>query len=305
MILHPKAFAISSKVWNEFKERSKTVGKLCKFCKKLKYKLIKDNRVALIKLEGIIIDSNIAPVASKLIECFDQVKKQNIKAVVFRINSPGGTVGASQEIYSAIKKLQDKEDVKVVASFGDISASGGVYVGVAADKIIANPGTITGSIGVIIKMGIIKDLYKKIGIDHEVIKSGEFKDILSNTKHLSDKDKEVLQSMIDSTYEEFVNVVAKERNLEVDIVKQFADGRIFTGRQAKELGLIDEIGTQKDAIDLAIELAKIEGEPNIVEITPKKTFMQKITGASVKEFFENANLNSLYNGVPLWMMERR
>lgn len=269
--------------------------------KSLKYKIFKDKRVALVKLEGIIIDAGNLPVASKIIQALEDVKKRDIKAVVLRINSPGGTVGASQEIHSAIKRLQ-KEGIKVVVSFGDVTASGGVYVAVGADKIVSNPGTVTGSIGVIIKTNVVKDLYKKIGVDHQIVKSGPYKDILSNIKYLSEEERQILQDLIDNTYNQFVEVVAKGRDLSTEQVKKFADGRIFSGLQAKELGLIDEIGSLDDAVNLAAKLAGIEGKPRIEEFTPKKTLLQKVTGASMNELFDNLGLNSVYSGVPLWIM---
>jgi len=268
---------------------------------KIKYGLFKDNRIGLIKLESIILDTGPIPVATKIIESIKTAKKMGIKNIVLRVNSPGGTVGASQEIYTELKKARE-EGVKIVASLGDVAASGGLYVAVAADKIVSNPGTVTGSIGVIIKTNVLKTLYKKIGVDTEVVKSGEFKDILSSTKYLSDEEKKILQSLIDSTYEQFVEEVSVNRRIDRDEVKKFADGRIFSGTQAKELGLVDEIGSLSDAVDLIAELAGIEGEPAIIDLSPKKTFLQKVAGGSMLEILENAGLNSFYNRVPLWLM---
>ncbi|HBH17583.1 MAG TPA: signal peptide peptidase SppA [Cyanobacteria bacterium UBA9579] len=275
---------------------------LSKCYSRTKYKLFEDRRVALVKLEGIIVDAVNMPVATKILEAIDSVKKHDIKAMVLRINSPGGTVGASQEIYAAVKRLREKENIKVVVSFGDVAASGGVYVAAAGDKIITNPGTITGSIGVIIKTAVIKDLYQKIGVDHQVIKSGPYKDILSNSRYFTDEEKRILQELIDSTYNQFIETVATSRNLNVEHVKSFADGRIFTGLQAKEYGLVDEIGTQEDAVDLAAKLAEIKGKPHVVDMTPKKNFLQKITGTTLNEIFDNMGLGVTYSGVPLWLM---
>ncbi|OGH97022.1 MAG: hypothetical protein A2104_09705 [Candidatus Melainabacteria bacterium GWF2_32_7] len=269
---------------------------------KVKYRLFEDKRIALVKLEGIIIDAVNAPAASRILDAIESVKKQDIKAMVLRVNSPGGTVGASQEIYGAIKKLKEEKNTKVVVSFGDVAASGGVYVAAAGDKIVTNPGTITGSIGVIIRSAVIKDLYKKVGVDYEIIKSGPYKDILSNLRYLSDDEKQILQELIDSTYNQFVETVANSRNLDIEKVKAFSDGRIFTGLQAKEYGLVDEIGTQEDAVNLAAKLADIKGKPHIIDMTPKKNFLQKITGTTLNEFFENMGLSSTYSGVPLWLM---
>jgi len=268
---------------------------------KIKYKLFKDNRIALIKLEGVILDSGYLPTASKITESFKDAEKLGIKTIVLRINSPGGTVGASQEIYTEIKKLQ-KKGIKVVVSLGDVAASGGLYVAVAADKIVSNPGTVTGSIGVIIKSSVTKDLYKKIGIEHQIVKSGPYKDILSESRFLTDEEREILQELIDSTYGQFIRTISENRNIELEEVKKFADGRIFTGDQAKEYGLVDLIGSLTDAIDLAAELAEIKGEPSIVEIAPKKSLLQKITGANMPAMLEKVGINTMYSRIPLWLM---
>lgn len=266
-----------------------------------KLPFIQDRRVALVRLEGIIIDTANMPVATKILDCFKQVKKQGFNSMVFRINSPGGTVGASQEIYSGIKRLQ-KDGIKVVASFGDMSASGGVYISAGADKIVANSGTITGSIGVIIRTGVIKGLYEKIGIDHQIVKSGPYKDIISDSRYFTDEERAILQSLIDTTYEQFVRTVANERNIELDTVKTFADGRIFSGIQAKEYGLVDEIGSLADAVDLAASLVGIEGEPKIVDMSPKKSLLSKVTGADVHQMLENLGVAPFYSNIPMWLM---
>lgn len=275
--------------------------KLKSIINKIKYSLSSDNRIGLIKLEGIILDTGSLPVATKIIESIKTAKKQGIKNLVIKINSPGGTVGASQEIYRELKKAQE-EGMKIVASLGDVAASGGLYVAVAADKIVSNPGTVTGSIGVIIKTSVMKTLYQKIGIDSETVKSGEYKDILSNTKYLSEDEKEILQSLIDSTYGQFILEVSQNRNIEIEEVKNFSDGRIFSGLQAKELGLVDEIGSLSDAVDLLAKMAEIKDKPEIVDLSPKKSFMQKVTGASMQEILESAGLNAFYKNIPLWLM---
>ena len=257
---------------------------------KIKYTVFKDKRIALIKLEGIILDSGYLSSSSKIIESLKNVKTLGIKTIVLRINSPGGTVGASQEIYTEIKKLQ-KDGTKVVVSLGDVAASGGLYVAVAGDKIVSNPGTVTGSIGVIIKSSVIKDLYKKIGIEHQIVKSGPYKDILSQTRFFTDEEKTILQELIDVTYNQFIKTISENRNIDIEEVKKFADGRIFTGDQAKEYGIVDSIGSQSDAIDLAAELAEIKGEPVVIEITSKKSLLQKISGANVSALLEKAGIN--------------
>ena len=186
----------------------------------LKYRLFKDKRIGIIKIDGIILDTGPLPVATKIVDSFKTARKLNIKNIVLRINSPGGTVGASQEIYREIKKLQE-DDVKIVASLGDVAASGGLYVAVGADKIVSNPGTVTGSIGVIIKTNVLKGLYKKIGIDSQIVKSGKYKDILSPTKYLSKEEKEILQELIDSTYEQFVETIAENQMYVMENVPKY------------------------------------------------------------------------------------
>ncbi len=203
-----------------------------------------------------------------------QIEEREFPALLLRIDSPGGTVGDSQEIYSAIQRLKSK-GCKVIASFGNISASGGVYIGVAADKIVANPGTITGSIGVIIRGNNISELLSKIGIKFETVKSGIFKDILSPDKPLSIEGRELLQSLIDESYKQFTEAVSEGRNIPVDEVKKFADGRIFTGSQAKELGLVDEIGDEYKAREIAAEMAGIDIKVEPLTIGKKK---KKILG---------------------------
>ncbi|MEW5821264.1 MAG: signal peptide peptidase SppA [Cyanobacteriota bacterium] len=261
--------------------------------------LVKDKNVALIKLDGIIMDSANYPMAKKLIKAFKEVEEREIKVMVLRINSPGGTVGASQEIYDAIQKLKAK-GTKVVVSCGEVCASGGVYVSCAADKIVANPGTITGSIGVIIGTSNFKKLYEKIGIDQEVVKSGPYKDILSTHRYLTDEERELLQGMIDNSYEQFVNIIANGRSLEPAKVKEFADGRIFTGEQALELGMIDKIGSLKDSIYYAAELVGIEGEPKVINLTQKKSRIYSLLDNNL----QNIELKSQYSGIPLWIMPK-
>jgi len=208
------------------------------------------------------------------LKALKQVEEREFPALILRIDSPGGTVGDSQEIYSAIKRLKSK-GCKVIASFGNISASGGVYIGVAADKIVANPGTITGSIGVIIRGNNISELLNKIGIKFETVKSGLFKDILSPDKPLSKEGRELLQNLIDESYKQFTNAVSEGRDIPVEDVKKFADGRIFTGTQAKELGLVDEIGDEYKAREIAAEMTNIDLKIDPLTIGKKK---KKILG---------------------------
>ena len=198
-----------------------------------------------------------AETRKNVLKALKEIEEREFPALLLRIDSPGGTVGDSQEIHGALLRLREK-GCHVIASFGNISASGGVYIGVGAERIVANPGTITGSIGVILRGNNLSKLLEKIGIKFETVKSGVYKDILSPDRSLSKEERELLQSLIDSSYEQFVLAVAKGRNLTPETVKGFADGRVFTGEQAKEFGLVDQIGDENDALLLAIKLAKLD-----------------------------------------------
>jgi len=192
-------------------------------------------------------------------------KIETIKAVVLRINSPGGSIGAVQEIYEEVNRLKDKGK-KVVVSMGDVGASGAYYIACAADKIVANPGTITGSIGVLMSLGNMEELFRKIGIKVEVIKRGKHKDIGSLSREMTAEEKKLLQGVIDDAYDQFLQVVIEGRNFKKSKAEKLAQGQVFTGRQAKNLGLIDEIGNFQDAVRLAGKLAGIPGEPKVIEL---------------------------------------
>ena len=183
----------------------------------------------------------------------------NIKAVVLRINSPGGSVGAVQEIYSELLKLKESGK-KIVASQAEVSASGGYYLAVASDKIVSNPGAITGSIGVIISITNVEKLFEKIGVGVEVIKSKELKDIGSSMRAMTDEEREILKDMVDSAYQQFLTAVKKGRGavMTEEKIEEVSDGRIMTGAQAKEIGLVHELGNLEDAINIAAELAGIK-----------------------------------------------
>ena len=222
------------------------------------------DKVALLSIEGVILDSKI------YLESITSIKKdKNIKALVLRINSPGGAVGPSQEIYSEILKL--REDIPVIASLGSVAASGGYYIACSADKILTNPGTITGSIGVIAQFVNYKELLQWAKMDVEVLKSGKFKDSGSPLRDLTPEERAYLQSTIDNVHSQFKRAVSETRGLTPKEVDKIADGRIFTGEQAINLKLVDEIGTMNDAIEAAAALGNIEGEPNVTHYPKKKT----------------------------------
>lgn len=211
-------------------------------------------QIARIEITGAIAGAT----RKRVLEALKTVEERRFPALLLRIDSPGGTVGDSQEIYSALKRLQQK--VKIVASFGNISASGGVYIGMGAQHIMANPGTITGSIGVILRGNNLERLLEKIGVSFKVIKSGPYKDILAFDRELTDAEKHILQELIDISYHQFVQTVAEARSLAVETVRSFADGRIFTGEQALQLGVVDRLGTEEDARRWAAELVGLDPE---------------------------------------------
>ena len=211
-------------------------------------------QIARIEITGAIASGT----RKRVLEALKTVEEKKFPALLLRIDSPGGTVGDSQEIYYALKRLREK--VKIVASFGNISASGGVYIGMGAEHIMANPGTITGSIGVILRGNNLERLLDKIGVSFKVIKSGPYKDILAFDRELTEPEKNILQELIDTSYQQFVQTIADARQLAVETVRTFADGRIFTGEQAVELGIVDRLGTEEDARRWAAELAGLDPE---------------------------------------------
>lgn len=202
--------------------------------------------------------------ALRTIRAIRQLRKsRRVKAIVIEINSPGGTVGSVQEICHEIK-LAQKAGKKVVASVADMAFSGGYYIASACDKIVANPGSLTGSIGVIIAAPDLEKLFNTIGIKFNVIKSGKLKDIAAYWRDMTDEERNLLQTLIMDCYQQFVTAVSKGRNIPIDKLLPLADGRIFSGTQALDNHLIDSLGTLDDAINLAAKLAGIKGKPNII-----------------------------------------
>lgn len=213
-------------------------------------------KVGVIEVKGVINDSRDIVDALKVFE-----RSPAVKAVVVRIESPGGGVAPSQEIYNAILKLRQQKPV--IASLGGVAASGGYYVASACNAIVANPGTITGSIGVIMEKGNLAELLKKVGIESEVLKAGEYKDMGSLTRPLTETERQLLQQMIDSVHAQFIGAVAGGRQMDEAKVRELADGRIFSGEQARSVGLVDVLGGLEEAVTLAAERGGLSGEPRI------------------------------------------
>ena len=214
-------------------------------------------KIGVIPIEGTISDSR--PVTEQLDKF---AKDDTIRAIILRIDSPGGGVGPSQEIYREVMKTRKTK--KVIVSMGSLAASGGYYIAAAADKIVANPGTITGSIGVIMEFVRLEELLKKLGISLEVMKSGEFKDIGSPHRKMTEREKELIQGLLSDVQGQFVRAVAQGRKLPVEKVDEIADGRILSGARAKELGLVDRLGNFQDAVELAKKMTGIKGEAKLV-----------------------------------------
>ena len=250
--------------------------------------------VGLVEVKGMILDSK-EPV--RQLRHF--MKKDEIKAVVLRIDSPGGVVGPSQEIHDEVRKLAQKK--KVVVSMGSMAASGGYYIAAPATVIYANPGTITASIGVLIKFSNIEGLLDKIGIKSSTIKTGVFKDAGSPNRALTAEEQAMFQAVIDSTHEQFVRAVAEGRKLPLEQVRALADGRILSGEQAKAVKLVDKLGNQQEAIAEAGRLAGITGEPSVI-LPPKKkvSYLELLTEGAEQSI--NGILNRTVSGKGLQLL---
>jgi protease IV len=217
------------------------------------------SRVAVLEIDGIIVDD------AALLEQIRRFRRDgSVKAFVVDINSPGGAVGPSQSIYRELRKLRDEDERPVLASIGSVGASGGYYIALAADSIYALPGSITGSIGVIMEFPNASELMDRVGVQVEVVKSAEHKDIGSPFRPITEADRAVLGSLVRDVYGQFVDVVATERSLPVERVQELADGRILSGRQALESGLIDGIGNLHDALARAGAMAGLGDDPTVV-----------------------------------------
>ncbi len=242
-------------------------------------------RVGIVEIVGIIAEAD---------EIINNIKRfcddDTIEAIVLRIDSPGGGVAPSQEIYREVSKAVEKKTV--VASMGSVAASGGYYVAAGADKIMANPGTITGSIGVIMGYTNFEELLKKIGLTPVVIKSGKYKDMGSPAREMSDDERKILQDFTDQVHRQFVDAIIEGRKLDRSVVETIADGRIMTGETARTLGLVDELGNFEDAVALAGELAGIQGKITKVYPPEKRlSFIKYLAGKSFSEI-KNRIINS-------------
>ena len=231
------------------------------------------DKVAVIRIEGIILDSR---------ETIEELRhyrdNPSVKAIVLRIDSPGGAVVPSQEIFAEVRKTRAEGKIKVVTSMGNVAASGGYYIAAATDRIVANPGTLTGSIGVIMELANVKGLLEKFGVQSVVIKSGRHKDMASPFRAMTPEDRALLQTVLDDVHAQFIDAVATGRSLQLEQVKTLADGRIFTGKQAQTVNLVDELGDLHDAIQLAARLVGISGEPRVIETHKRFSWRDLLQG---------------------------
>jgi protease-4 len=233
----------------------------------LEYKGSGDGKIGVVELNYAIYSSE------SLIRQFKKFgEDKSIKAILLRIDSPGGGVAASQEMYEIIRRTRDIKPV--IVSFGSIAASGGYYAACGGSIIVSNPGTLTGSIGVIAQFISMKDLADKLGIKENTIKSGELKDSGSPLREMNEKDREYFQDVVNDSFEQFFQVVLKERKLNEEELRKIANGRVFTGRQAKDLGLVDTLGTFEDAVKIAADMVGIEGEPMLVRERERKGLLE-------------------------------
>ena len=237
----------------------------------------KQGNVGVVEITGIISSSK------KVIKQIKDFRENDsIKAIIMRIDSPGGGIGPSQEIYAEVMRTRDIKPI--IASLGSVAASGGYYIASATKKIIANPGTITGSIGVIVEYTNIQEILKKIGLSAVVIKSGKFKDIGSPVRDITAVEKKFLQDLVDELHMQFVNHAAEGRGIDIEIMAKLADGRIYTGQTAMKLNLIDQLGNFEDSVEFAGKLAGIEGE--VIPVYPQQdkiSFFRELTQSLLKD----------------------
>lgn len=228
-------------------------------------------KVAVVEVEGVIGTSVERGLDTEaIIRTLGEYRDDPaVRAVVLRINSPGGVVAPTQEIFTAVRRLREAKK-PVVASLGSVAASGGYYVAVAADRIFASPGTLTGSIGVVMQLANVEGLLKKVGVEYVVIKAGAYKDVGNFARAMTPEERRILQALLDDVYDQFISAVADGRGLEPQAVRAFAEGRIYSGRQAQGLKMVDDLGGLEDAIEAAAKLAGLPPKPKVVY--PRRRF---------------------------------
>lgn len=222
-------------------------------------------KVAVVEVEGIIgVTAERGLDTDSIVRTLDEYRDDPaVRAVVLRIDSPGGVVAPTQEIFTAVRRLREAKK-PVVASLGSVAASGGYYVAVAADRIYANPGTLTGSIGVVMQLANVEGLLKKVGVEYVVVKAGQYKDVGNFARPMTPEERRILQALLDDIYDQFIKAVAEGRGLEPQAVRALAEGRIYSGRQAQRLKMVDDLGGLEDAIEAAAKMAGLPPKPKVV-----------------------------------------
>jgi protease-4 len=228
-------------------------------------------KVAVVEVEGVIgADSGRGLDTDGIVRVLGEYRDDPaVRAVVLRINSPGGVVAPTQEIFNAVRRLREAKK-PVVASLGSVAASGGYYVAVAADRIYASPGTLTGSIGVVMQLANLEGLLKKVGVEYVVVKAGTYKDVGNIARAMTPEERRILQALLDDVYDQFVTAVAEGRGLDPQVVRGFAEGRIYSGRQAQGLKMVDDLGGLEEAIEAAAKMAGLPAKPRV--IYPRRRF---------------------------------
>ncbi|GAB6159059.1 hypothetical protein JCM39194_22590 [Desulfotomaculum varum] len=240
------------------------------------------DKIAVVHIEGMIVSaapggfgaSGVAAADRIVSELQEARENPDIKAVILKLNTGGGTVVGSDEIGREVARVR-RSGKKVVAAMGEMAASGGYWIACQADKIVANPGTFTGSIGVIMELTNLQDLYNKLGVKFDNFKTGPNKDMGASYRQLTPEQREIFQGLVNDTYEDFIKVVAEGRRLDPARVRQLADGRIYTGKQARALGLVDELGDFTEAVQITARLAGLKGEPELVDMSGQPPFWQQ------------------------------
>lgn len=269
----------------------------------------KKPRIAILNISGVIEEHSDDQSPRHIAEALEAVQHKRPQALIVRLNTPGGTVGATQEIYQSLVRFREETHIPVVASMGDLAASGGLYVAMAADKVVANAGTVTGSIGVVIQSRNVSRLLSKVGVSAQVVKSGRYKDTLSVYRGLTRSERTLLQSVIDDSHDQFVEVVARGRQLSPQAMRKVGDGRVMTGRQAKNLGLVDALGGFEQAVAVAKELAGITVRPQLFELLKvRRPWWARLSRRFFRRWGTVMPINALVGtaalpgGIPLYAM---
>lgn len=271
--------------------------------------------VALINVYGLIGDTapsspfsgSAGASSTALIRAVRRAREDNVKAILLRINSPGGTASAAQAVYEELMRTRKETRIKIVASLGDVAASGGYYIASAAHHIVANPASLTGSIGVIVRTQNLSSLLDKVGVEVGTVQSGQYKDILSPYRQTTPEERKLLEGIVTESYQQFLGAIAAGREMSLEKVKPWADGRVFTGTQAQKIELVDSLGNYTDAVDKTAEIAKIKGKPKVRKYTGSgwPGSLDQLFSSSLEQFIPGVQQARIaqWHKIPLTLME--